>query len=370
MLKMSDDFRINSFNEWDPLKRVIVGRVDGACVPQYDIMVKVNTYPKNRKFFADNGGRPFPKDAIEKAREELENFVRVLESEGVKVDRPAILDYSQKFLTPDFSANGMYAVMPRDILVTIGDQVIEAPMAWRSRFFEWRAYRRLATSYIMKGGKWVCAPKSQMSDELYDKEYPMVTLEDRHKLAEEGRFATTEFEPCFDAADMIRCGRDIFIQRSQVTNKVGIQWLKNYLGKDFRVHVIKFKDPNPMHIDATFLPLRKGLILANPDRPCQNLDIFERAGWQVIYAPSPTLPDDWFLPMSSKWLSMNLLVLNSNTIIAEEHEEPTIKLLESLGFRVIKVPFRHVYSFGGSFHCVTCDVEREGILEDYGFVMN
>lgn len=27
---------------------------------------------------------------------------------------------------------------------------------------------------------------------------------------------TTEFEPCFDAADFIRAGRDIFVQRSQV----------------------------------------------------------------------------------------------------------------------------------------------------------
>lgn len=47
-------------------------------------------------------------------------------------------------------------------------------------------------------------------------DYPIRTVEDRHKLAAEGRFVTTEFEPCFDAADFIRAGRDIFVQRSQV----------------------------------------------------------------------------------------------------------------------------------------------------------
>ena len=44
----------------------------------------------------------------------------------------------------------------------------------------------------------------------------MRSAEDRRKLAINGRFVTTEFEPCFDAADFIRAGRDIFAQRSQV----------------------------------------------------------------------------------------------------------------------------------------------------------
>lgn len=44
----------------------------------------------------------------------------------------------------------------------------------------------------------------------------MRTVEDRHKLAAQGKFVTTEHEPCFDAADFIRAGKDIFAQRSQV----------------------------------------------------------------------------------------------------------------------------------------------------------
>lgn len=47
-------------------------------------------------------------------------------------------------------------------------------------------------------------------------DYPIRTVQDRHKLAAEGRFVTTEYEPCFDAADFIRAGKDIFVQRSQV----------------------------------------------------------------------------------------------------------------------------------------------------------
>lgn len=58
--------------------------------------------------------------------------------------------------------------MPRDILLVVGNEIIEAPMAWRSRFFEYRAYRPLIKEYFRKGAKWTTAPKPTMADELYD----------------------------------------------------------------------------------------------------------------------------------------------------------------------------------------------------------
>lgn len=62
----------------------------------------------------------------------------------------------------------MYAAMPRDILLVVGNEIIEAPMAWRARFFEYRAYRPLIKEYFRKGAKWTTAPKPTMADELYD----------------------------------------------------------------------------------------------------------------------------------------------------------------------------------------------------------
>lgn len=58
--------------------------------------------------------------------------------------------------------------MPRDILLVVGDEIIEAPMAWRSRFFEYRAYRPLLKEYFKGGAKWTTAPKPLMCDALYD----------------------------------------------------------------------------------------------------------------------------------------------------------------------------------------------------------
>lgn len=62
----------------------------------------------------------------------------------------------------------MYAAMPRDILLVVGNEIIEAPMAWRARFFEYRAYRRIIKEYFNCGAKWTTAPKPTMADELYD----------------------------------------------------------------------------------------------------------------------------------------------------------------------------------------------------------
>lgn len=205
-----------SYNEWDPLEEVIVGRVEGAHIPPMTIEVKANTNEQWWEFFQRNSGKSFPTQHLRTAVEEIEEMCNILQHEGVTVRRPEVLDHGKVYSTPDFSSSGLYAAMPRDFLMVIGDELIEAPMAWRSRFFEYRAYRPLIKEYFEQGAKWTAAPKPQMSDELYDQQYPIKGVEDRNKLTAEGKFVTTEFEPCFDAADFMRAGTDIFAQRSQV----------------------------------------------------------------------------------------------------------------------------------------------------------
>eukprot|EP00112_Aurelia_sp_Birch-Aquarium-sp1_P014031 Seg3.25 transcript_id=Seg3.25/GoldUCD/mRNA.D3Y31 product="Glycine amidinotransferase mitochondrial" protein_id=Seg3.25/GoldUCD/D3Y31 len=238
-------------------------------------------------------------------------------------------------------------------------------MAWRARFFEYRAYRKLMKEYFHAGAKWTTAPKPTMADELYDLGYPMKTIEERHSLAAKGLFVTTEFEPCFDAADFMRAGRDIFAQRSQVTNYSGIKWLERHLGDEYKIHTISFKDPNPMHIDATFNIIGPGLVIENPDRPCHQIDMFHKAGWKVVSAPLPLVPDSHPLWMSSKWLSMNVLMLDEKRVVVDANETTITKMFESLGIQCVPVNIRYANSLGGGFHCWTCDVRRRGSLESY-----
>jgi glycine amidinotransferase len=349
---------INSFNEWDPLEEVIVGVVDGATVPTWHVTLQATMPANQRDFYLRNGGHPFPKEQVEAASKELEEFANILEAEGVCVRWPDRLEHGRPFATPDWqSCGGMYAAMPRDALLVVGNEIIEAPMAWRSRYFEPIAYRSLLKEYFHRGAKWTAAPRPQLSDACYNYDY-------KEPLdGEPTEYAISEFEPTFDAADFIRCGRDIFAQRSHVTNRFGIEWLRRHLGEEYKIHELAFDDMHPMHIDATILPLAPGKLLANPERVKQVPAIFKP--WDILWAPRPCLPDAHPLYMTSKWINMNVLSLDHERVLVEKGEETMIKALKAWGFKPIPCPFRNFNSFGGSFHCATLDVRRRGRFESY-----
>lgn len=357
---------VNSHNEWDPLEEIIVGRVENACVPSLTAEVKAVIHPEEWPFFKKQAGNYFPTDFLKAASAEIETFCDVLQQEGVVVKRPDIVDHKTEYTTPDFTSRGMYAAMPRDILLVLGDEIIEAPMAWRNRFFEYQPYRTLIKEYFRKGAKWTTAPKPLMSDELYDMEFLTDDVEKRKKLDAEGRFGTTEFEPCFDAAEVMRAGKDLFIRRSEVTNYMGIEWLKRHLDGRYNVHVLSFSEPFPMHMDATLNFVGEGLALKNPNYKFYQQEMFEKAGWKILDAPNPVISDSYPLWYSSKWLlNMNVLMLDEKRVVIDTDEVPTQKVFESLGIKCIKVSIKNANAIGGGFHCWTCDIRRKGELKSY-----
>jgi glycine amidinotransferase len=349
---------ICSYNEWDPLEEVIVGVMDGAAVPEWDVAVAATMPGRSEELFRCHAGGAFPEEHARLAGKELDGFAAVLEEAGVRVVRPASVSHRRPFGTPNWrSPGGLYSAMPRDVLLIVGDTVIEAPMAWRSRYFEIDAYRPLLTDYFRRGARWIAAPKPQLLDDWYDPGY------DRERPYESGRYLTLENEPTFDAADFIRCGHDIFAQRSHVTNRLGIEWVARHLGDRHRVTEIAVADPAPMHIDASFMPLAPGKVLLNPHRVRSVPALFRT--WEVRWAPEPALPRDHQLYMSSAWVSMNVFMLDEKRVVVEAGEAPLIDVLDGWGLQVVPVEFRNVMRFGGSFHCVTADVRRRGELRSY-----
>ncbi len=63
-------------------------------------------------------------------------------------------------------------------------------------------------------------------------------------------------------------------------------------------------------------------------------------------------------PFASKWIGMNMLSLNPETIIVDEIQVDLIEKLKQEKFEVIDLPMRQSRTLGGGFHCVTCDIER------------
>ncbi|MBN2566062.1 MAG: serine/threonine protein kinase [Candidatus Eisenbacteria bacterium] len=376
---------VRCFNEWDPLKRVILGRPDGTnmTAPEPAYWWENDSEPGPRVINC----RPIPQERVEAANEQMDAFQATLEQRGIVVDRavvhPAMLD-RRPTMTPDWCVPLQYgANNPRDTHLCIGNEIIEAPMSKRCRWYEYLALRPILERYFKKdpGFLWTAAPKPRLSDDRYDLDYihdmeHVLTPEEKRERLHRRRFLLEEVEPCFDAADLLRCGKDIFWLASFTTNEVGRDWLKRHLEpKGYRFHLVEVDNwCAPYHIDAILFAPRPGLMYYNPEWIPRNEEFFELLrtnDWELIKNGEPrpehqdmvrrTGEDEY----STAWKAINGLPLDPHTVCVEATQTELAERLEKKGLEVITVPYDQVAVFGGSLHCSTLDVLREGGCEDY-----
>ncbi|MGW5332572.1 amidinotransferase [Streptomyces bauhiniae] len=353
---------VNSHNEWDPLEEIIVGRLEGATIPTKHPVVSCNVPRWAARLQGLAAGRRYPRTLIRRAQRELDQFAGLLRSLGVTVTRPDAVEHRRPFATPDWSARGFCNTCPRDSLLVVGDEIIETPMAWPCRYFETHSYRGLLKDYFRRGARWTAAPRPQLTDELYERDFRVPDPDAPM------RYVLTEFEPVFDAADFVRAGYDLFVTRSNVTNAMGIEWLRRHLGPRYRVHEIESRCRTPMHIDTTFVLLAPGKVMVNPEYIDADRLPDVLKSWDVLVAPEPDAIHDPLLKVTSmcgKWLSMNVLMLDEKRVIVERHHTGMVRALERWGFETIPCDLLHYAPFGGSFHCATLDVRRRGVAQSY-----
>jgi len=342
-----------SCNEWDQLEEVIVGNPLGARFPTADRSTQMAEFPD--RSLADIPQGPFPQWIIDETEEDINAFVAVLEGLGITVKRPETWPHEDRFSTINWESEGYYNYCPRDIMLVIGDQIIETPNVIRSRAQESFSYRAMMVDYMRSGAKWYSAPKPMLLDSLFD-----VDL---------AKPAPRNDEPAFDAANVLRLGQDLIYLVSATGNEMGGQWLQTMLGDDYRVHFLKDVYYGS-HIDSTFVALRPGLILCNPARINDDTlpEILKQ--WDVIYSPPMESTDSFdadYLSKSigSKWIDMNLFSISPNLVVVDRDQTALIKLLEKQGIDVIPLKLRHSKMLGGGFHCITLDIRRGGTLQRY-----
>ena len=378
---------VNAWNEWDPLKRLILGRPEGSHVAAPE-PAAYSHQPDGGYPLSTYG--PYPQEMVDEANEQMDNFVKILENRGITVDRvevhPAYLE-GRGNGTPDWTMPNVRGTnCPRDLFMTVGNEIIEGAGAQRQRWYEHLNLRPIFQRYFKEDPDflWTSAPKPRMTDASYEKNYwynyyNVWSNEEKQKRLEENRFHLTDEEPMWDAACCMRMGKDIFWYHSCVTNNAGIDWLKRYFGsKGIRVHEVQFGTTQDtyyaFHADVIICPVRPGLIMHNPTRPFltpQAVELLKKNDWEIVETAPPThhyteVLDSFGTPRKGpNPIFMNTLSLGPNTICVEAHEERYMEQLTKLGIEVIPVPYDKVVAFGGSLHCTTVDVYREGDLEDY-----
>lgn len=338
----------NVRNEWGELKEIILGDVTNAQVPtQGDKCLHSIDYAHlSDEEFKNRPSGVYPSKVIEETEQDFEELENVLKSLGVKVYRPTTKDFSESYRTNNWEVDGYYNYCPRDNVLIINDKAIEVPMALRHRQNE--AETTLKPLFDSKN--WVQAPRPKLLDTMYQRD-------------DLSRPTLCNGEPVFDAANVIKHNNDLLYLVSNTGNLDGAKWLEGYcketFGNEYNIHLAENVYAY-IHIDTTFVFLREGLVLLNPSRVNwrnlpQLLSNFDR-----IWAPEPfptQVLNDWC--PASPWLGMNILPINSNLCLVEEHQVLLMNQLKKWNIESIPVKMRHARTLSGGPHCVTLDVVRD-----------
>lgn len=349
---------VKSNNDWDPLEEIIVGTAENALMPPLDISTHAfvfagNTWEEIQHLNTLNHEQWI----VDECREDIEKLSDTLKGLGIKVHRPLPVDNSKTFKTPDWETRGWYNWCPRDLLLPLDDMIIECPSPMRARQYEVRAYHPYLYEQIKDGTQWISAPKPALKDDSFQFE----NLDDATLLNN---------EIVFDAANIVRMGRDLLCQVSNSGNKLGFEWLETILGpKGYRIHLAE-KIYSFAHFDSTILPLRPGLVLFNADRvtPDNYPKIYKK--WDKIWftgdrlaIPKANLKGG--IQPCSDYIGLNFLSVNEELVICDIEQQELMKELNKWGIESIGLPMRQAKTMSGGFHCATLDVKRKGGLQDY-----
>ncbi len=123
---------VNSWNEWDPLKHVIVGRADGTCIPAPEPALDAKV-PEDSDMRGQFG--PRTKDTVDKANQLLDDFSSMLQKRDIKVDRPTPIEFNKKTSTRLGSSNNVWLYASKRCFVN-------------SRKRNFRSYNELSLSMV------------------------------------------------------------------------------------------------------------------------------------------------------------------------------------------------------------------------------
>lgn len=301
---------IHSSNEWGRLREVVVGRAWGANWPGQDpVFSQEREHTQWHETPPPSGAVP---DWITReADQDLDDLAKALIRLGVKVHRPIIHDFRLD--------QGMYNYCPRDRVIIADDRVIDCAMMYPARDRE-----------------------ITMLSHLWSPDRVTVMPRDQGLV--------------LDAANVCRLGDDWLYLISRSGNVAALEWLRREFPNK-RIHACNFYAG--VHIDSTILPLREGVVMVNAARVTPDTLPEVLRSWKVIWIEDCAARDFYQYPYASKWVGMNVVSVDSRTVIVDSFQTSIIKTLEHHGFDVVPVAMRHCRTLGGGPHCVTLDLWRE-----------
>jgi glycine amidinotransferase/scyllo-inosamine-4-phosphate amidinotransferase 1 len=301
---------ISTFNEWDPLKKIVVGDASFANWPRHDPVFAQESKKTLWKETPVPSGA-VPQWIIDESNEDLQRLADTLIQMGVKVERPTPMNFQ--------THDGMYNYCPRDRLLVYGNTIVDPAMMYPCRDMELQCYHDIVDQ------------------------------------AEHYHFMPRNEGLTLDAANVCRLGDKMLFLESDSGNRAAYNWLCGIF-PSVEIELCNFYAG--VHIDSTVVPLREGLVMLNAARVNENNcpQVFKT--WDKIYVDEVVAQGFYQYPYASKWIAINMLVIDPHTVIVDKNQPELIRTLEQWNFTTVPLELRHSRTLGGGFHCVTLDLIR------------
>ncbi len=301
---------ISSYNEWDPLKHIIVGDATHANWPTTDPVFSKESEKTTWTETPVPSG-PVPQWIIDEANEDLQALADTLTKLGVKVSRPDEFNFQ--------SHDGMYNYCPRDRFIVHGSTIVDPAMMYPCRDMEAQCY----FDFLQQADRIIEMPRNA----------GMV----------------------LDAANTLRLNDKMLFLESASGNRAAYEWLCDQL-PEVDIELCNFY--SGVHIDSTVVTLREGLVLLNGSRVNEENCPKVFRDWEKIFVDVVEPQNFYQYPYASKWIALNMLSVDPQTVICDSQQTALHTTLEKRGFTVIPLTLRHSRTLGGGFHCVTLDLVR------------
>jgi hypothetical protein len=361
---------------WDPLKVCIVGR---SYPPEFYSWITI-THVRSL----------FEKIAIE-TEEDYQGIIKKLQEFGVEVLRPDLPTnsfISGKYMPPPMT--------PRDYTLMAGNVFYENYSAQFEQYYNDVKDKSWPECSSVNEFKYLPDWIKQECFEIHllDKIFSFYSSYNKiyEKILQQGN--TIKSNILINGAMASRIGKDLYFGTEfydQDTTK-----LKKQIDAEFintRNHIVNTGG----HSDGTYCPVCPGLIISLKDVPTY-ADTFP--GWEVVYLPGQSWgavksfldlkeknKGKWWIPgfehdqnvidTVETWLShwtgyveetvfdVNMLIIDPKNVMVFNYNKQVFDALDRYGITPHIVPFRHRYFWDGGIHCVTSDLHREGVMQDY-----
>jgi hypothetical protein len=342
----------------------------------------------------------FERMAIE-TEQDYQNIIRLLKNFGVEVLRPNIPNDVDQCKLP---SGRLYRppMTPRDYTGMFGTKFYENFSGRTIQNFynnikdvSWPEFNNNDSfSNLPKHIQQECTIMHGLFDFEHQFELPGCYDHIFKTVQDQGNQIVSNFKSYVSGATVARIGRDLFVGTESYNSN--LSEIKAEVSTEFpqyRTHVVNTGG----HSDGTYCPVCPGLIISLCDVPTY-ADTYP--DWEVVYLPNKDWSNvepfsklkeknagKWWIPgfehdqdvvnTVETWLGhwsgyieetvfdVNMLIIDPKNVMVFNYNKQVFDALDRHGITPHIVPFRHKYFWDGGIHCVTSDLHRDGVMQDY-----